>query len=71
MDRLKPWFGLAVIVVMIAGIFAAVPFWTHGLTLDQAWLLSKIEFPVVLCLFAYGLWREGRSGRRPDDETEL
>jgi hypothetical protein len=47
-------------VVMIAGLFAAVPFWTLGLTLEQATVAAAVIFPVVVCAFAFAIWREGK-----------
>jgi hypothetical protein len=62
MDRLKSWFGFAFMGVMIAALFAAVPFWTHGLTVKQATVAAAVIFPLVLIAYSYAIWREGRRG---------
>jgi hypothetical protein len=52
---MKACFGTALLGVIIAALFAAVPFWTYGLTLHQAAATSTVIFPLVLAAYAYVL----------------
>jgi hypothetical protein len=60
-ERPVPWWFSVIYVTMIAAVFAAVPFWTRGLTLTMAEIAAAIIFPSVAIFFAVALWREGRN----------
>lgn len=62
MNRIRGWLGYGCIGILVAGLFAAVPFWTLGLTLDQATVAAAIIFPLVLIAYAFAIWRESRRG---------
>ena len=64
MKQLLEWLGLALGGIFIAALFAAVPFWAHGLSVEQAAWVSAVVFPVVLGFYAYAIWRESRDRRR-------
>jgi hypothetical protein len=55
-----PWWGHVIAATVIASLFAAVPFWTHGLTLMGATICAGIIFPAVVVLYTYVVWRETR-----------
>jgi hypothetical protein len=52
------WWAYAVVVIVIAGLFAAVPFWMHGLTISEAKIAAMVIFPIVVAAFAFAIWRE-------------
>jgi formate/nitrite transporter FocA (FNT family) len=58
MHRVGSWLGHAFMAAMIAGLFAVVPFWTHGLTLDQATKAAVVIFPLVIFAYTFAIWRE-------------
>ena len=60
MTRIWSWLGVGFQGVVIAGPCSAGSFWVHGLTVDQASVLAMFIFPVVLCLYAFAIWRESR-----------
>jgi hypothetical protein len=53
-----PWWAYAFVVIVIAGLFAAVPFWTHGSTISEAKIAAMAVFPIVIAAFAFVIWRE-------------
>ena len=61
-------------ICLFAGIsflFAMVPFWTHGLSVQQATTASVVIFPVVFAAFSsYAFWREERHKRQWRERNE-
>jgi drug/metabolite transporter (DMT)-like permease len=55
----------------ISFLFAMVPFWTHGLSVQQATTASVVIFPVVFAAFSsYAFWREERHKRQWRERNE-
>jgi drug/metabolite transporter (DMT)-like permease len=55
----------------ISFLFAMVPFWTHGLSEQQATTASVVIFPVVFAAFSsYAIWREERLKRQWHERNE-
>jgi hypothetical protein len=60
MNHLGEWFGSAVFGIFNAGGLSLVPFWVHGLSFKELRILAIAILPVVLALYFFALWREGR-----------
>jgi hypothetical protein len=51
-DR-NPWWTHIFPATVIAGGFAAVPFWTRGLSLEIATVAAGIIFPLMIVAYIY------------------
>jgi hypothetical protein len=45
------WWQIIIIATVVAGVFAAIPFWTVGLSLQTAGIIAMVIFPVVFGFF--------------------
>ena len=52
-----PFWGHVVLATTIATIAAAVPFWTHGLSLEVSTWAAIVIFPSALATYAFALRR--------------
>jgi hypothetical protein len=57
-----PWWTHVIAALVVALLFAAVPFWTHGLSVSDATICAGVIFPVVVAFYVYAIWRESRRG---------
>jgi hypothetical protein len=58
-DNKIPWWFHVIAATAIAGGFAAVPFWTWGLTVQMAGIAAAVIFPSIIV--AYVLAMRGKS----------
>ena len=52
-DKITGWAAHAILASIIAGGFAAVPFWTWGVTLREAGIAAPIIFVLVIGAYVY------------------
>jgi hypothetical protein len=48
-----PWWSHIFMAAFIAGGFAAVPFWTRGLSLEIATVVALVIFPSVVVVYIF------------------
>jgi hypothetical protein len=51
-EKHDSWWAHGLLAVIIAGLFAAIPFWTHGLSIQVAAAIAAIIFLAVLLAYA-------------------
>jgi hypothetical protein len=52
-----PWWTHFLLATIIAGIFAALPFWTRGLSVEMAKVAAMIIFPLVIAVYIFAVRR--------------
>jgi len=62
-DEKHPLWTHILLAVLIASLFAAVPFWTHGLTSGQATAIATVIFPLIIAAYVYIMRRAVKSGK--------
>ncbi len=48
-----PWWTHVYLATIIAGGFAAVPFWTRGLSIEVATVAAAIIFPLIIAAYIF------------------